>query len=35
MRCISYTHQDGDYLNDVLLPGLENPENLEFKYMLE
>ncbi len=32
---ISYSHLDGDYVNDVLLPGLENPENPEYRYRLE
>ncbi len=32
---ISYSHLDGDYVNDVLLPGLENPENPEYKSRLE
>jgi hypothetical protein len=29
---ILYSHWDEDYVNDVLLPGLENPENPEYKY---
>jgi hypothetical protein len=35
LKFISYTHLGGDYVNDVLLPGLENPENLEYNYRLE
>jgi hypothetical protein len=35
LRSISYSDLDRDYVNEVLLPGLEKLENLEYKYMKE
>jgi hypothetical protein len=35
LQFISYWYWDVVYVNDDLLPGLENPENREYKYRLE
>jgi hypothetical protein len=35
LRSISYSDLDKDYVNDVLLPGLEKLENPEYKYTKE
>jgi hypothetical protein len=32
---IAYTQWVGDDVNDVLLSGLDNPENLEYEYRLK
>ena len=29
---LSYSHHDADYVTDVLLPGLEQPDNPDYKY---